>query len=1293
MTFAQRIAILTVVVVLLSGLVTGAGADNLRGFGEITGAPLSVGGLTGASFTCENADKALVFMHKLGRDLEQSSTVAVSWPVVKVGDASVPVLVRPGLGSFLLATVGAKVIVLTSPQTERLEAALAPAAGQIAGGKFFDASFRYPVYLDKFDHYGIGSWYPQYWGDDNTKGHPNSVDDHFAFAKEMGLTIQPNGGGHLLANLLPKIHEYDRPYHFAQWLEWSSDLARMCPEDLTQPGPLFDVMPNYYGQVSMGGKKLLTLRNYDFQQAVKAHVDDPLLVDWLDPNGEVGPWDIHYYWDFSENQRRHLVDYLRNQRHYTPASLGQAWYGDAGRYHSWDQVPIPMSYDFFGWETDSLQADKLWRAHSGTLPVGLTNGYQKDACDDSKWPAFTMPGGELPAIMWRTTKQQWYRGTLQVPAAWLTAHRARGRIYLEAATFSSANGWQNSDHMWVNGQEMGAIYDYTGSTVGQVDVTNLLRPGVNTISYLEANPWAGPSGPFFLTSKVREFYPYADPHLNARYYDWHTYVSWCVADKMENTYKAIRAVDPNRFIKMMAAEDKELGIPLQAKYGGYGHNTGEGGFFRPWDKRFGYPRGVPGSAEFGGGPLCDTAFGITRWVGWFTFEGDNAFDNFHNIQEMMYSAAHDTWVKYMPYLKLANRRDIKKPDIALLWSSFNCNTLSRPVPYCFDLGRGDLQSIGYSYVDMDEVGIADGLAKDYPVLWDTGTQLMSKETVAQIKAYVEAGGTYVALEETGRGTFTDRDAWPITDLTGFRVHQIRPMEGTLTILNDQPLFTKLAGKTFFNRGKSIDYMNVNYADKCVALDPIAPDTQAIARYEDGSIAIGLRQLGKGRVVVLGSPFWRDSYDGDGMWWPGEGQSLFLEDLLHGLGLKPLATCDSHDIWREHYVADNGTEEYLAMWNPFPTERTFSVDWTTVNPAQGLYDPKTGRAVPGTVTGNDVHLEKVTLQPLETLIVATQSARAPQAAVDDWYKHLVWWWRPSAPGTMLTRPDLPVYDLQLGDKLAAKYVKTADLAGLNPLALSAGGDPGTGWTRGAGQSVEELRSHPDPNRRVVFRCAIPMPADYKLGDDYILALRGFSYPGTAKKVDAYLNGVQVMDQVPSAAKGYEDLEGGAVADVKSALQFGTPNILVIVTDQNGFQGQVVLSRKPAPAERLEIKGPWQVQIDENSGTQTVTLPGLMKGLYATKEDVVVPAAWQGSRVFIEVSLAEPADYDGFAINGKVVFHPINWFKPVRFMDITPWVKLGQKNTLVLMTHSATQKWEPGSLTVQSVVLERVPVKGL
>ena len=205
--------IVALVIVALTGVVflSAASAETLRAFGTVTVAEISAGNLAGYGFQCENPDKARVLMTKLGRDMEQSATVKAMWQTVKVGGADANVLVRPGLGSFLPAVVGSQVLAFTTPTTEGLEAAFAPAAAKLAGARFWDASFRYPVYLDKFDHFGIGSWYPQYWGDDNTKGKPNSVDDHFAYAKQMGLTLQPNGGGHLLANLLPKLREYDRP--------------------------------------------------------------------------------------------------------------------------------------------------------------------------------------------------------------------------------------------------------------------------------------------------------------------------------------------------------------------------------------------------------------------------------------------------------------------------------------------------------------------------------------------------------------------------------------------------------------------------------------------------------------------------------------------------------------------------------------------------------------------------------------------------------------------------------------------------------------------------------------------------------------------------------------------------------------------------------------------------------------------------------------------------------------------------------------------------------------------------
>lgn len=1294
---------------------------TLRAFGKIVETRSQVGesGLDLTVFTCQDADKAWLLMHKMGRDLAQSATVPALWEQVRVGETEARALVRPGIGAILPAVAGAEVLVFTSSKTRELGVVFAAAAGRLKGARFFDPAYRYPVFYDKFSANGIGSWYPTYWADNNTEGKPNSVDDHFAYARKLDLSIQPNAGDFLLRNILPKLREYGRPYHFAQWQEWSQDLARMAPEELVVPGDKFNTRPHYYGQVSDGGRKILEYRNWCFQNTTKEQVKNPLLVDWLDPNGEVGPMPFYYYWDFSEGNRQNLVRYLKDQRKYTLESLGTAWYGDGAKFKSWDNVAIPMDYDFFGYRAGGVDilADKSWRIHPSTtsgvkavdsgvdwrtmvndcppyIRDGIARGFTRVDFNDQGWAEMNRPGGELASTYWTALNGQfvWRRGAIEVGSAWLENARKSGKVYLTLATLNESRGWKIPDRFWFNGAETASVSTCPGSyIITQIDVTDTVKAGRNQIVQLANITAMASDGPCFLTTRKMENYPFGDSQLNARYYDWYDYIAWGITEKMEETYKAIRAVDPDRPIKMHAALYKDQTIPLAAKYGCYPHNTGEGGFFRPWDKHSGFVYGLQSSAEFGGGIVEPN--GWKRWLGWYTFEGNNAFDNFHNIQEMMYSPVKDLWVQYMPYLKLANRREFKKPGIALFYSSQNDRMLARPVPLCFDLGRGDLQFIGQSSVYVDEAGVKNGVLKDYPVVWDLGTWMMDEATVAGIKKYVEAGGTYVAMTETGRHTFTKRDAWPISDLTGFAVTEVRPMTGTISILVDQPLFKKLAGRNFYNRGKSIDYSDYNYADKCCALKAIAPDTIPLARYDDGTIAIGMRKLGKGRVIVLGSPFWRDSYDGNGMWWPGESQCAFLEDILDGVGVKPVATADTHDVWREHYLANNGTEEYLALFNPFDTPRTFSVQWNTNHPVAGLFDPKNGQPIKGVIDGTSVKLEKITLAGLETLIVAAQSVQAPKAALDDWFTQLALCWQPSAGGTNLVRPDLPTFTMQLGTTMKGKVVAAADLPGLEVAGLSKQADPGAGFALWAGQSYEELRSKPDPERRVVLHCPVTLPEKWSSKDQIELVVSTCGYTGVENIVDAYINGTKVITQGKTNARGYNELEDGVVVDINKVVDFKGSNAICVVAGSNGFVGEVKLRRRPAVAETLEVTGQFKVQRDADGGVGTAAVPGVVKGLYAWKDDVMIPASWKGSRVFMEIEVANLAEYNAFAINEKVIFHPVGEYKPVTWMDVTPWVKFGQNNKLTLLSQKMVKEWLPGAPEYKSIRIQRVEAGGL
>jgi len=49
-----------------------------------------------AVFECENPERALVLLHKIGRDVSQSATVKAEWRKNQSGSIEVPVLVRPG---------------------------------------------------------------------------------------------------------------------------------------------------------------------------------------------------------------------------------------------------------------------------------------------------------------------------------------------------------------------------------------------------------------------------------------------------------------------------------------------------------------------------------------------------------------------------------------------------------------------------------------------------------------------------------------------------------------------------------------------------------------------------------------------------------------------------------------------------------------------------------------------------------------------------------------------------------------------------------------------------------------------------------------------------------------------------------------------------------------------------------------------------------------------------------------------------------------------------------------------
>ncbi len=1253
----------------LLGLILADGparAADLRGFGTVQAAPLPAG--AGMKFTCDSPAHATLLIHKLVHDMAQSATVPSHWTNLQIAGQAVPVLVRPGLGAYLVLASGSDAYCFTAPLAagqgeDGLAAAFAAAVRLVPGAQLYDAAYGYPFYLDKWSDKGIGTWYTPYDPfDDDPKGMQDVVNPHFQYLTKNGLTVHIGDGAR--AETMHFVRKYDRPFHFARWLEWDNDIARLDPFDLAQPGTLFTSTSDYYGDISNGGAKLLQYRNWDYQNVMAQYVSDPQLVDWDEPHGEMSVGSAQSGDDTGENNRANFVHWLQTERSYTLASLGEAWHHDPNYFTAWSQVPLPNDYALFGADKDSVFADHTWRLHRAELQPGLASGYARSGFDDRRWFSLQLPGGEVGALFKYIYKPFWYRGTITVKPAYLAAHK--GPLYLIDASLTEAGGPKAPNHIWFNGVDMGGLSGPGGwGIAGTKDVTGLVHAGINHLSYAPRRAYM--PGTFFLSTKPMERYPHRDSGLNARTVDWSDYLTDMAVGQERQTLQTMRGTDPNRAIKSMAVGDKSAYTPLLADYGAFGHNTGDEAFFVPWDKRLGYPYGVRASAE-SSGSMVDP-MGFKRWLGWFTLSGLNAFDNFIDVEAMMYSKVTPLWQENFPYLHLANRYNLKKPEIGLIWSGLN-NRLapgeSGATPYVFDLGRGDIQSLGYSYAYLDEPSLKRHLGDGYKVLWDEGTWVMSKETVADIRHYVEQGGTFVALQETGRHTPTERDAWPVESLTGFHVKQVRPMGSFLSILPDQPIFTKLAGQNFENEGRSIDYSGYNFADKCIALEPVAPGTQALARYRDGAIAIGMRTLGKGRVIVLGSPFWRDSYDQAGMWWPGDGQNAFLLDLLTGLGVPPDVPADTQKVWRDRYIANNGTEEYLVLFNPSDKDtQAFTTDWNASFPISQVFDPKTGQPVEAKIDGSTAHLS-LAMQPLETRILAVQSPRPPADTVSDWYSDLAVAWKKSLPGKAVTYPkNLPVYYANF-DATGGKVVEAASVTPERLTTLTTSPDSEPGWDLALNNvrpKCAEIATA--PGQSILYRWQGTTPPSWHPGDMYYLRL------GNGVR-SAYLNGKPV---------GAGDENG---RDVSALLHFSGPNLLVIAANEDGYSSGASLWRQPHAAATLSLAGPWSVWVDEDHGKVTTALPGSFTGMLATRT-LTIPTAWSKSHVFLRIKWDNGAAPRYLAVNNKVMFFDID--RP-SYMDVTPWVQFGKPNTFLIQS-PAMNDWLPGKVTILSAQVEQVP----
>ena len=371
------------------------------------------------------------------------------------------------------------------------------------------------------------------------------------------------------------------------------------------------------------------------------------------------------------------------------------------------------------------------------------------------------------------------------------------------------------------------------------------------------------------------------------------------------------------------------------------HFTGGGSNYMPWWAGLGYVWGAYGTSEEGG-TISDPAT-LSRELAWMLLNGQGHHNFYYSALDYMRLEQRTGWfTQNRRLLEMMGKATWQKPPIAVLRSA-RCD-LYFPYSdqtYAWDVGFGPLQAAHYSNVYVTEAEIKAGLAGQYPVVFDTATSVIDDELLAGIDRYVRAGGTFVAVCDTGRHSLLEADAWPIRRLTGMKVLGRRE-NGRVTIAPGNPLFKRLSGMSFDSDGTALQWTGTAAGPKSpepsngrglsqfrapceawsnengtVPFRPAEPGNGAVlARWEDGTAAVAMRTLGRGRIVLLGSSFWRSESLRTATGTPLQEsvRTTFFGDLFSALGIDRQAEIDSEDVWVRRFVTKNGLQQWVMAYN-------------------------------------------------------------------------------------------------------------------------------------------------------------------------------------------------------------------------------------------------------------------------------------------------------------------------------------------------------------------------------------------
>lgn len=1280
----RRFALLATITAQLAIVLSNAGAAptpaaaDLRGYGKVS----ISSGPSRTEFTCESPEKAEILQGKLLADMfwDAKAGHVVNRPVLN----GKPIAVHEWqpYGAMLAARIGSRVIVLAGENTAAV-VALAQKEKDFDGDIHYEPARPYPVYLDLYDLRAFKTYVSPMTIRDG-------VEDHWAFIQRMGLggvsfkspSIQ-NQGRPAPGVVQLAAEDYERrqaekngglfipcPVVSGQSPLW---LHNLFPNEMMLPSPT-SVIGAWGGAGCAGATysswgMTTASRAQSFfiyqRQIMEDFLRSPALGGWHFYGGSPGNESTFHdrttmFWDYSLAGQDLFRRYLRDVKGLDLAALSRRWYGTPNHFRSWNDVAPPDVNSFFGdLDENSLLLNPLpwhWRARPAAAAAATP------PVPDAAWvPVQLAPSQKQNFLPWGAADY-----AVEFNAAdWLAKNPGR-QLYLACSTYTRS---REGVEVWLNDKNLGSFQPENPAAPGAfgVKVTGLIRPGENRLVLRVPSGNSDPAtegkilGPVFLTTTKPQDYPYDDPHKNARYIDvklWQRYGNYYAQLDMFNL---ARALDPDRPFLFSSHGDSDI-AELAQTYGAALQNTGREAYYFPWNSGLGPLLGVYGASEASGnasGP------GLARMFGWMMIDADSHHDLYHDLDPYIAEEQAAGWfTKNKRSIELFGKY-LRVPAPIVIFRSSLTQFMGSTTPASWDIGRGELQASHFDNFYATEREVEKGLIAPYPVLFDAGTEYMEPSTVQALRRYVEQGGTFVAIHSTGRHGLETPNTWPISALTGFQI-VATGKGGPIRFESDLPILKAWAGMEINGDGDARDHKK-NQSAKGVglALQAAVPEAQPLARWADGSVAVGIRPIGKGRVILLGSTFWRSGRDVDGVWATGSSvEQKFFDSLFSDLGIRHDAKASEPAVWARKMTTKNGLEDWVVAFNSDnKNPRTADISLRTENKPEEVLDMAARTSVPFTYADGMVTVSNTTIEPNGLRVFGAR--RAPLGGgVQTWWAEKTKYWQACDVDLSPIRKFLSASTVQNGTALSFDQWRfravgiDGDVAGGDWMQPSFDDQSWRQLQTGAWNLIDPALK--DYGGTGFYRREFTMPAGWT-GRDVMLGLYSFDIPIVFDEGEFFVNGHSVATY---KARGWNQTYNYAISQY---LRPGKNVLAVKVRGGkkfSGITGAVWMDVEQKFEQQIDLSGGWNAIQKDYLTAKPFSAPGAISGKYLVRK-IKIPAAWADKPVYLHVDTDDQwlgsIVINGQPINYSAALHPYGLRTEV---NLAPYFKAGQTNTIEL-----------------------------